>query len=238
MLLLNGMKALYTSENSTGRTNAKPLSPLSLRADNPRKSTRQTILSHRPDNLRKSTRHTIFPRRDKISRYEEGNDDSVYRFSLSQLCKRLPVDCNIKYEHGDRDECLAYKHSRTQKRKPLRGELKITTFNVRTLNETGKKFRIAAMAEKYNIDIIGLQEHRLSLKADTTIYCEHISNTDYVYMYASSENGTGGVGFVIKTKYVNHIQNVKKVSSSSRNNYLPYNKCKSKNYNLINIFTN
>jgi exonuclease III len=68
------------------------------------------------------------------------------------------------------------------------------------------------MASKYNIDIIGIQEHRLTLPSETTIYCEHIKETDYIFSYISAEKGNGGVGFIFKTIYLNRIQNIQKIS--------------------------
>lgn len=95
--------------------------------------------------------------------------------------------------------------------------LKISTYNVRTLAETGKFQEICMTASKYNLDFIALQEIRYTTDKDI----DYIDNQTcpYYLIYASAnkqaKNKNGGVGILINKKYKEHIKKYEKISSTT-----------------------
>lgn len=89
--------------------------------------------------------------------------------------------------------------------------IKVGTYNVTTLATVGKLDKLCSTAKKYDIDFIAIQEHRFPTElAINTINC---NNQPYSFIYASaSENKIGGVGILIRKKYMKAIKNVNKVS--------------------------
>ena len=57
-----------------------------------------------------------------------------------------------------------------------RRKIKVSTFNVRTLKNSSNIGELIACAEKYNIDIIGIQEHRIH-HDDTDIKYHHLNKS-------------------------------------------------------------
>ena len=130
---------------------------------------------------------------------------------MLKLCKLFSVDCNINSEQLNKAKNSIFVLPNKNKQKLLK-ELKISTFNVRTFNDIGKKYQMAQLAQKHNIDIIGIQEHRLNIPPETKIHCEYIKGTEYLFIYSSAVNGIGGTGLIIKSIYLSRIKNIINIS--------------------------
>ena len=89
--------------------------------------------------------------------------------------------------------------------------LVISTYNVRTLFQTGKLHQLFTGCADAGIDMIGIQEHRLF----TTNPTEELWSEDrnWVFIYGSATNlRVGGVGFVISKPIYRCIQKVEVIS--------------------------
>ena len=89
--------------------------------------------------------------------------------------------------------------------------LVISTYNVRTLFQTGKLHQLFTGCADAGIDMIGIQEHRLF----TTNPTEELWSEDrnWVFIYGSAANRrVGGVGFVISKPIYRCIQKVEVIS--------------------------
>jgi hypothetical protein len=88
------------------------------------------------------------------------------------------------------------------------------TYNVRSLKEVWKLYTLCEDAEKFNIDFIGIQEHKIRSK--NHISCIRGNNLNYEFYFTSADNGgDGGVGILIHKKHVDYIRNIKSISGRS-----------------------
>ena len=88
----------------------------------------------------------------------------------------------------------------------------LSTYNVRTLYQAGKFDQLIRQADGLDdIDIIGIQEHRWTTAEN--ISKQWSDNKEFLFYYstASSERW-GGVGILVRRKYVAAIRSVEKVS--------------------------
>ncbi|XP_023946281.2 LINE-1 reverse transcriptase homolog [Bicyclus anynana] len=79
-------------------------------------------------------------------------------------------------------------------------DLKIATYNVRTLSTTEKYFELVHTIHNIHLDILGLAETR-------RMGCKIEEYTDYILCYVGETPGQYGVGFLIKKEYKNNIVN-------------------------------
>ena len=89
--------------------------------------------------------------------------------------------------------------------------LVISTYNVRTLFQTGKLHQLFTGCADAGIDMIGIQEHRLF----TTNPTEELWSEDrnWVFIYGSATNlRVGGVGFVISKPIYRCLRKVEVIS--------------------------
>ena len=91
-----------------------------------------------------------------------------------------------------------------------RQQLKLSTYNVRTLLKPGKLHQVTIGCQSFNIDIVAIQEHRWQTKEETSSFCSN----GYHFIYSSaSEKSQGGVGILIADKFVKSILYVKSISN-------------------------
>ena len=91
--------------------------------------------------------------------------------------------------------------------------LKIASYNVRTLNGAGKLEQINKGCSSFNINIMAIQEHRQIFK-EQEIKFEWTQNKQHLFVLASaSQEGQGGVGFILDQNSASSLKDVKKVTS-------------------------
>ena len=89
----------------------------------------------------------------------------------------------------------------------MRKEFNIGTFNVRGLKDEQKRQDLAQDAERYNIDVLCIQETKLSEGIDC-----NVGNKNDRLIALSSDNVHHGVGFVVSSKWKENIYKYWKVS--------------------------
>ncbi len=95
-----------------------------------------------------------------------------------------------------------------------RKTLNFSTFNTRTLNSTQALNEIQFLAEKYEQEIICVQEHRFV--HDEDIKFQHMDNTWLLITSSATRNSmgvaVGGVGFLLSPHASKCLQHVEKIS--------------------------
>lgn len=98
--------------------------------------------------------------------------------------------------------------------RPLKCKVKeflFGSYNVRSLNESGKFHELIHGCQKQNLDIVAIQEHRWKTKETYDTITS--SNNAFTMIYTSADSkGNGGVGILIKKEYFQLIQSIKIVS--------------------------
>ena len=97
------------------------------------------------------------------------------------------------------------KHVKRIKRRLM--DLKLATWNVRTLLQPGKMIEVANELLKYQLDIVALQEVRWSGKGQ-------IDKKDFTINYSGPDERTGlnGVGIFVSKKIKKHILGYEPIS--------------------------
>ena len=115
---------------------------------------------------------------------------------------RVVVDVSLTDKVKDKVK----KHFIPKINKKIKDDLHLSTYNVRSLKEDWKKWELVTKAEKYNISIMALQEHRVNSIKPITL-------NGYKFLLAPPQRNTqnatiGGLGFVLspwaQTCYVDH----------------------------------
>ena len=89
----------------------------------------------------------------------------------------------------------------------------ISTFNVRTLDAMSKKYGITYLADKYQLDVICLQEHRIS-HSETLLQGNLFRRTLVTSSCAknSTNASIGGTGFPLSQKVLKCCTSIKKIN--------------------------
>ena len=115
---------------------------------------------------------------------------------------------------------------RVKKRKK-RKEIKICTWNIRTMLVTGKMQEIATEIMKYHVQIAALQELRWKEQGE-------IDKGEYIILYSGdTKKGKNGVGFIIDKETKSNIMDFKPINS--RMAYIQINS-KPHNITIINVY--
>lgn len=91
--------------------------------------------------------------------------------------------------------------------------LKVASYNVRTLNDSGKQYQLAAGCKKYDIDIVVIQEHRQ--RFDEELKYTDLENGLLVQVSAIVNGigaSTGGIGMYFSPSTSQRLQSCEKVS--------------------------
>ncbi len=89
----------------------------------------------------------------------------------------------------------------------------LSTYNVRTLYQTGKFDQLVRKAKEIeNIDIVGIQEHRWITQDNISQQWSDDRDFLFIYSTASSER-VGGVGVLVRKKHVPAIRSMENISS-------------------------
>jgi len=71
-----------------------------------------------------------------------------------------------------------------------------STYNVRTLFQTGKFHQLHTGCQKVGIDFLAIQEHRLIIEGEYEIEQRWSSDRNYLFVFSSADKKrNGGVGF-------------------------------------------
>lgn len=105
----------------------------------------------------------------------------------------MPLDGNMKF-HGE-----TFTTHGADRMRYTRSNLKFSTYNVRTLHQTGKFHQLTTGSKKANLDVIGIQEHRLTTKSEIDYLWD--SDKEYMMAYSTADKRRiGGVGILINKK--------------------------------------
>jgi hypothetical protein len=93
----------------------------------------------------------------------------------------------------------------------LHKQLKVATYNVRTLYQSGKFHQLCTGCKSVGIDLASIQEHRWTTESEVDFQWH--SDGDYMLAYSSaSQQRTGGVGLLIHKKHANALKSACRVS--------------------------
>lgn len=106
-------------------------------------------------------------------------------------------------------------HTKNQKLLKCSSQLKLSTFNVRTLNHPGQLDELVDSMSLHSIDVLAIQEHRLYHPDESLLY-KSLDSYQLVTSSATknSVNATiGGVGFLLSPRASSNVTNVESISS-------------------------
>ena len=86
------------------------------------------------------------------------------------------------------------------KRKPQTKKLKIATWNIRSLKETGKQQMLCEEMDRLNINVMGLAETYIKANTYTLRPTKRNERTYKLYASDCDDKGRKGVGFLICDK--------------------------------------
>jgi hypothetical protein len=94
----------------------------------------------------------------------------------------------------------------------IRDQFKFSTYNVRTLSETGKFHQLCSGCLNYKLDFVAVQEHRW--KTDLELDTQQSTTGEYTFIFSSATvRGQGGVGLLILQKHMRLLSSSQKVSA-------------------------
>ena len=94
-----------------------------------------------------------------------------------------------------------------------RFNMKFSTYNVRTLLQAGKFHQLCTGSREVHLDIIGIQEHRWTIKPEIEIDYKWDTDREYMMAYSSAgKRSKGGVGILINKKHIPALKSVDKIT--------------------------
>ena len=100
--------------------------------------------------------------------------------------------------------------AKTKAKHPIKS-LNIATYNVRTLNGSGKQHQLTAGCNKFDIKILAIQEHRQIFEDQEVKYEWNDDGTWLKVLISANKDGTGGIGLFIERSITKSLQSVTKV---------------------------
>ena len=100
--------------------------------------------------------------------------------------------------------------AKTKAKHPIKS-LNIATYNVRTLNGSGKQHQLTAGCNKFDIKILAIQEHRQIFEDQDVKYEWNDDGTWLKVLISANKDGTGGIGLFIERSITKSLQSVTKV---------------------------
>jgi len=116
---------------------------------------------------------------------------------------------------GQTERTLTPDNTRDKKAKYKHRELTVATYNVRTLNGSGKEHRLLSGCELFNISIVAIQEHRQFYEAGFNQ--EWTEDRKWLKIFSSATkaiNGStiGGVGLILEKRLANALKSCNQIS--------------------------